>query len=310
MKSHLSQKKKFHVTSSKPETDPFYVYQGRKKLGERLLSARQHQHYTRDMVLQKSETGFSKSSLQAWENGDREPNLEVLFDLANIYQVNLNDLLGLSRIYQESIHPENLQGETNTNTVLRESSGVYNIDSTDTDNDVEYVVTSDTSSRGHRDPSSVYNIDSNDRDSGAEYVLIPTYDIEVSAGPGLFTQGVTGSSRYLAFRKRWMRMRGLHIENLAVLLTKGDSMVPTIPESAAVVIDRARNTALDGKVYVIRIDDRLFVKRTQWLPSGGLRLISDNKEVYQPTDISPEDFAASNVEVCGQVIHASYDLPD
>ncbi len=234
--------------------------------------------------------GVTYTSLQRWRKGESDPSRQ---NLINIAQAGNIDLLWLAT-GQGTI---TAQVKDSDGAFLQEPPGNYN-------------VTTDTASRGHRDPSSVYNVDSNDRDSGAEYVLIPTYDIEVSAGPGLFTQGVTGSSRYLAFRKRWMRMRGLHIENLAVLLTKGDSMVPTIPESAAVVIDRARNTALDGKVYVIRIDDRLFVKRTQWLPSGGLRLISDNKEVYQPTDISPEDFAASNIEVCGQVIHASYDLPD
>lgn len=86
-------------------------------------------------------------------------------------------------------------------------------------------------------------------------------------------------------------------------------MVPTIPENSAIVIDRERNNALDGKVYVIRIDDRLYVKRTQWIPTGGLRLISDNK-AYDSFDITKDDMQANDIEVCGQVIHASFDLPD
>ena len=86
-------------------------------------------------------------------------------------------------------------------------------------------------------------------------------------------------------------------------------MTPTIPEGAAVIIDQTRNQALDGKVYVIRIDDRHYVKRVQWLIGGGLRLISDNK-FYEPLDITKADMEATNIEICGQVIHASYDLPD
>lgn len=69
-----------------------------------------------------------------------------------------------------------------------------------------------------------------------------------------------------------------------------------------------KNTAKDGRIYVIRIGEQLYIKRTQWLPTG-LRLISDNKELYDPIDLSQADIASSNVEIYGQVIHISYDLP-
>lgn len=142
-----------------------------------------------------------------------------------------------------------------------------------------------------------------------EYVLIPAYDIAVNAGHGMFSDGATNPSKHLAFRKRWVQARNLSPQCLAVLFTEGDSMVPTIPENSAIVIDRERNNALDGKVYVIRIDNRLYVKRTQWIPTGGLRLISDNK-AYDSFNITKDDMQANDIEVCGQVIHASFDLPD
>lgn len=142
-----------------------------------------------------------------------------------------------------------------------------------------------------------------------EYVNIPAYDIKASAGHGMFSEGTRDSDRHLAFRKRWITSKGLEAEKLAVLFTEGDSMTPTVPEGAHIVIDRTKNKAMDGKVYVIRIDDRLYVKRTQWLIGGGLRLISDNKQ-YDALDITPNDMEAGSIEVCGQVIHAAYDLPD
>lgn len=142
-----------------------------------------------------------------------------------------------------------------------------------------------------------------------EYAYIPAYDIEVSAGNGSVCLGEATATKHLAFRRQWLTARGLREESLAALFTKGDSMTPTIPESAVVVINREHTQALDGKVYVIRIDDRHFVKRTQWLIGGGLRLISDNK-FYEPLDITKADMEANNIEICGQVIHASYDLPD
>ncbi len=141
-----------------------------------------------------------------------------------------------------------------------------------------------------------------------EYAFIPAYDIEASAGPGLFNDGKTRADKHLAFRHSRLQSRGLHAKDLAVLFTKGDSMVPTIPEGAAIVIDKSRTRALDGKIYVIRIDDRLFIKRTQWIPTGGLRLISDNP-LYEAFDISRDTWDADTFQICGQVVHASYDLP-
>ena len=142
-----------------------------------------------------------------------------------------------------------------------------------------------------------------------EYDYIPAYDIEVSAGNGSVCLGEATATKHLAFRKQWLKARGLTAKSLAALFTKGDSMTPTIPESAVVVINREHTQPLDGKVYVIRIEDRHYVKRIQWLIGGGLRLISDNK-FYDPLDITKADMQASDIEVCGQVIHASYDLPD
>lgn len=210
---------------------------------------------TRDDVIAKSTTGFSRSSLQAWESGEREPKIENLYDLANLY----------------GVHPwQLLSGE----------------DLPSTDN-IETL------------PDTIDDV----------YAYIPAYDVEVSAGNGSVCLGEATATKHLAFRQRWITARGLQADALAALFTRGDSMTPTIPEGAAVIIDQSRNQALDGKVYVIRIDDRHYVKRTQWLIGGGLRLISDNK-LYDPLDITKADMAANNIQICGQVIHASYDLPD
>lgn len=240
---------------SQPESDFDCQFVGRQQLGHLLTQARSSASMTRDDVVNNSKTGFSRSSLQAWEAGEREPKLDNLYDLANLYGVHPWQLLsGESLSSSDNIEPQ-----------------------PDTFDD--------------------------------DYVYIPAYDIEVSAGHGSVCFTDAEPHKHLAFRQRWITARGLQADALAALFTRGDSMTPTIPEGAAVIIDQTRNQALDGKVYVIRIDDRHYVKRTQWLIGGGLRLISDNK-LYDPLDITKADMAANNVQICGQVIHASYDLPD
>lgn len=141
-----------------------------------------------------------------------------------------------------------------------------------------------------------------------EYDYVPAYsDVRASAGHGVFNDDIQPTT-YLAFRKDWLNGRGLKVKDLVIIFTDGDSMSPTIPDGATLVIDRSRNNPKDGKIYVIRIDDRLYVKRVQWILNGGLRLISDNK-FYEPLDISRSELEQGNIEVIGQIIHTSHDYP-
>ncbi|MDO4897087.1 MAG: helix-turn-helix transcriptional regulator [Moraxella sp.] len=142
-----------------------------------------------------------------------------------------------------------------------------------------------------------------------DFYHVPYYrDIIASAGGGKFSDGVIGTDDFLAFRKDWINRTALTAKDLVALNTDGDSMLPTIPENATILVDKSKNIAKDGRIYVVRIDDRLYVKRVQWVLGGGLRLISDNS-VYDSLDITRTDLEHGNIQVYGQVIHISYDLP-
>lgn len=137
-----------------------------------------------------------------------------------------------------------------------------------------------------------------------DFVLIPMYDIEVSAGNGLFTDGVTQPIKHVAYRRDWLRNKGLDPHHLAVVCNNGDSMEPTIPNSSCMLVNLLKNQAYDGNIYILRLDDRIYVKRTQWIPTGGLRIISDNK-LYEPFDLT-KDYVTNHLEVCGEVIEISH----
>ncbi|UYZ76845.1 XRE family transcriptional regulator [Moraxella bovis] len=144
--------------------------------------------------------------------------------------------------------------------------------------------------------------------SDDEYHYVPYFrGVIASAGGGKFSDGVIGTDDFLAFRKEWINRTSLTASQLVAINTDGDSMFPTIPENATVLIDKSKDTAKDGRIYVIRIGEQLYVKRTQWLPTG-LRLISDNT-IYDPIDLSKADLDSSDIEIYGQVVHISYDLP-
>lgn len=151
-------------------------------------------------------------------------------------------------------------------------------------------------------------IESTDAVKGEVYDYVPFYRAEASAGYGAYpTDEESPPSHHLAFRRNWIRKKGLYLKDLVGLVVSGDSMEPTIHDDAAIIVNKAKNQAMDGNIYVIRTGNRLWVKRTQWLLNGGLRLISDNK-TYSNIDISAQDLENEDVEIIGQVVHTAYDL--
>lgn len=137
-----------------------------------------------------------------------------------------------------------------------------------------------------------------------EFALIPGYNVQVAAGHGS-RAGDEAPSRELAFRRKWLRFRGLTENDLALVFAKGDSMEPTISDNETVMVDTSEGKLRDGHIYVIRNGDHLLVKRIQTLWNDGVQLLSDNKE-YPPQEISSSDL--ETLEVIGKVVWVGKDL--
>lgn len=147
----------------------------------------------------------------------------------------------------------------------------------------------------------------NIKDVWDEFALIPGYSIQVSAGHGSQAFDNYEPSRYLAFRKKWLKFRRFEAKDLVIVWAKGDSMEPTIHNNDTLVIHQGRKKLVDGKIFVIRFDETLWVKRIQVMPHSWL-LISDNKELYPPIEIKHADH--STFEVVGEVVHIAKDIGD
>lgn len=137
-----------------------------------------------------------------------------------------------------------------------------------------------------------------------EFALIPGYNVQVAAGHGSIP-GDEAPTRELAFRRKWLRFRGLNENNLALVFAKGDSMEPTISDNETVMVDTSEKILRDGHIYVIRNGDHLLVKRIQTLWNDGVQLLSDNKE-YPAQEISSTDLEV--IEVIGRVVWVGKDL--
>jgi len=139
-----------------------------------------------------------------------------------------------------------------------------------------------------------------------DFALIPGYRIQVSAGHGALNSDQLKPSRYLAFRRKWLKFRGFNESELAIVWAKGDSMEPTIHSNDTLVVHLGRNIPADGHIYIFRNGEELFVKRYQSM-LGTWRLISDNS-FYSALDVPKQE--QHQFEVVGQVVHIAKDIGD
>lgn len=92
-----------------------------------------------------------------------------------------------------------------------------------------------------------------------------------------------------------------------IINTCGESMYPTIiGGSDKLLIDLSKRDIYDGKIYLIRFDNTIFVKRLQKLPNNQLKIISDNKE-YESYTVDLNDNSI-NFDIIGRVLWISRKL--
>ncbi|WP_027186480.1 LexA family transcriptional regulator [Desulfovibrio inopinatus] len=103
---------------------------------------------------------------------------------------------------------------------------------------------------------------------------------------------------YYAFRREWLKGKG-QIAHMRLLRVTGESMVPTLRDDDIVLVDLSQTDILTGKIFAVGIDDEICIKRLDKKP-GIIVLISDNRLLYPPIDIEPDNSA--NVRIIGRVV--------
>ena len=75
-------------------------------------------------------------------------------------------------------------------------------------------------------------------------------------------------------------------------------MLPTIPPKSIVFVDRTHRDLRDG-VYLVRLEDMIYVKRLQRLPNHKVKVISDNS-IYEPFEVDLKN--GDDFEILGKVL--------
>jgi phage repressor protein C with HTH and peptisase S24 domain len=137
------------------------------------------------------------------------------------------------------------------------------------------------------------------------YVLVPRLNVKASAGNGKLIWEVDEKGQKQAFRRSWMERLGIDPSNAATIVAEGSSMAPRVEDGDSLVVDYKATNVVSGKVYALTFSGELFVKRLFRMPTGGVRIVSDNpdKTRYPDWDVLPEQ--AENLSVIARVVGVS-----
>jgi phage repressor protein C with HTH and peptisase S24 domain len=140
--------------------------------------------------------------------------------------------------------------------------------------------------------------DSGESDAPAGTVSIAILDLMAGAGAAV-DNGEVDVVGHINFDEAALSRLGVKPDKVRALRCRGISMEPTISDNALVLVNTAKQPLVDGHIYALRAPDGLRIKRVQRQMDGGILLISDNREMFQPERLAPDE--AEQVRVLGRV---------
>ena len=126
---------------------------------------------------------------------------------------------------------------------------------------------------------------------------VGTREVEAAAGGGAVNLDEAPVKGPVWFRRDWLDGHGIDPTRCVVITVRGESMEPTLPAGAKILVDRARTRRRAGRIFVVNTAEGLVVKR---LGRAGRRwlLLSDHPS-WEPAPWPRE------AEVIGEVRWAS-----
>lgn len=126
-------------------------------------------------------------------------------------------------------------------------------------------------------------------------------NVSASMGYGITVYDETQTGTY-AISNKLARDLNVNLKESDIIFAKGDSMEPTILGGDSLLVDRSKKSIYDGRIYCIRYEGELYVKRLQKVPPKKIKVVSDNQSKYDSwyVDCSKEiDF---DFEIIGEIL--------
>lgn len=130
-------------------------------------------------------------------------------------------------------------------------------------------------------------------------------DFGVACGHGLDGTAYDNEWRKLRMSRATIERIGSYKDKIFATLADGDSMSPTINDGDTIWVDMSKQNIKDGKIFVFEYGGLFMCKRLYRLPNNGLRVVSDNADVYPEWEITGEEREQNGFRLIGWVWHWS-----
>jgi phage repressor protein C with HTH and peptisase S24 domain len=104
-----------------------------------------------------------------------------------------------------------------------------------------------------------------------------------------------------AFRRDWMKRKGLAAGDCRILGVSDDAMAPYLRDGDVVLVNMADRGIRNGEVYAIAVDDELRVKRLTKRADGALEVRSDNPSPQYPVEVVDRE-RVERLNIIGRVV--------
>ena len=128
---------------------------------------------------------------------------------------------------------------------------------------------------------------------------LPLREVRPAAGSGaeVFAEEIVG---YVPFRKDWLAQHSIDPAQADVVQVSGESMEPTLPGGCSILVDRSRQELQPKRIYVLRNEDGLVVKRVD-RNRDGWWVVSDNP-AWLPVSLTDETDIIGEVRWTGRTL--------
>ncbi|QDQ25313.1 helix-turn-helix domain-containing protein [Chitinimonas arctica] len=139
-------------------------------------------------------------------------------------------------------------------------------------------------------------------------VEVKRLSLRMAAGVGRLQWEVDEEGTPNRFRLGWCHRNNLKPEKLATILVEGDSMQPTIPDSARLTINTDISEMRNGRLHAIDYHGEFYIKRLFREPDGSIRIVSDNADKVRFQDVIVPKEHATALRILGVPVDMSVNL--
>ncbi len=254
-------------------------------IGDRIRQGRLHLGLSQGQVSER--TGLAQTSLSRYETGAANPSEPALRLLATIYGKPYEWFFGGGDLFPGHARPDTQAPDVASAPDLSDVRPTLDEMQQDAlarlnriEAAIQSMVSDYTPTAQSRPPVAIAEARAEYDDSGDPLARDPVDVIELAAAAGggaeVFDETMVGR---LWFRRDWLQRNAIDPTQCNVISVSGESMEPILPDGCSILVDRSqeRRRRRDRRIFVMRTEDGLVVKRIEKDEEGQWQMVSEHK---------------------------------